>query len=244
MNILIVGGSSGLGRALAEEGARRGHALLLCSSDARDLMPLASNLRLQYGVEVSCLAADVCVPEQRRRVVQSTLSLGPLDAVFLPIGMSRRDDTEVLNESEALQVLNVNFFAQVCLLKELWPHLAMGSAASVVGFGSIADIRGRRRNIIYAASKRALSSYFESLRALANGTRISVQFYRLGYMKTQQSFGKRLLLPVVSPERVARMVFGRLGKEQKAIYYPRWWRSVAVALRSLPWAIYRRLDSD
>ncbi|MBC8022879.1 MAG: SDR family NAD(P)-dependent oxidoreductase, partial [Burkholderiales bacterium] len=50
--ILIVGGSSGLGRALAERFARAGHTLALVSSDVRDTEALAADLRLRHGVTV------------------------------------------------------------------------------------------------------------------------------------------------------------------------------------------------
>jgi short-subunit dehydrogenase len=96
--------------------------------------------------------------------------------------------------------------------------------------------------VIYAAAKRALASYFESLRAIGEDMGISVQFYLLGYMATSQTFGKKLLLPIVSPDHVAQIVLDRLGRKQAPMYMPRWWGAIAIALRALPWTVYRRLD--
>ena len=48
MTYMIVGGSSGLGRELAERFAQAGHALVLISSDLRDTRALASDLALRY----------------------------------------------------------------------------------------------------------------------------------------------------------------------------------------------------
>ena len=59
MTYMIVGGSSGLGRELAERFAQAGHALLLISSDLRDTRALASDLALRYDVPVSSVQCDL-----------------------------------------------------------------------------------------------------------------------------------------------------------------------------------------
>ena len=242
MNIFIVGASAGLGRSLAQEAASRGHNLLLCASDARDLAALTADLRLRFGIETAYVSGDISVPEDRLRIVPTVQAWLPLDCILLPVGFSRVDDKGFLDDASTLNIVNVDFLAQVALITALWERLLARGRAFIVGFGSIAAIRGRRKNVIYAAAKRALESYFESLRALASGSGISIQLYQLGYMSTQQTFGKKLLLPVVSPDRVAKMVFRRLGKMSGNTFYPRWWGSLAAVLQNLPWFIYKRFD--
>jgi short-subunit dehydrogenase len=242
MNILIAGASAGLGRALAQEAAARGHNLLLCATGRRDLAALASDLRLRFDVQTEFVSGDFCSREERICIVQAAQAWLPLDAILLPMGFSSADDNGSLDDASSLRILEVNFFAQVSLITALWDRLASRSPACIVGFGSVAAIRGRRRNIVYAAAKRSLESYFESLRAMAEGSNICIQLYRLGYMKTQQTFGKKLLLPVVSPERVAEMVFRRLGKGGDNRSYPEWWAWIAAVLQHLPWFLYKRLD--
>jgi short-subunit dehydrogenase len=110
-----------------------------------------------------------------------------------------------------------------------------------VGFGSIAAVRGRSANVVYSAAKRALESYFESLRHRLTSAKVRVQFYRLGYMDTQQSFGKRLLLPKASPEQIARDVVRNLDRDVGFTTRPRFWIAVSLIVRCLPWALFRRL---
>lgn len=242
MNIFIAGASAGLGRSLAQEAALRGHNLLLCATGERDLAALTADLRLRFGIEIAYVPGDVSVSEDRLRILHTVQTWLPLDCILLPVGFSRVDDTGFLDDASTLHIVNVDFLAQVALIAALWEGLIARRRAFIVGFGSIAAIRGRRKNVIYAAAKRSLESYFESLRALASGSGLSIQFYQLGYMSTQQTFGKKLLLPVVSPHRVAKMVFRRLGQKQGNTFYPRWWGLLAAVLQKLPWFIYRRLD--
>jgi hypothetical protein len=80
------------------------------------------------------------------------------------------------------------------------------------------------------------------LRHLTAGTDVRVQFFRLGYVDTQQSFGQRLLFPVVSPQQVANHVVASAHTDFGAQYYPRFWQLIALAVAWLPWPLYKRLN--
>lgn len=243
MNFLIVGASAGLGRCLSEEAARRGHNLLLVSSDSRDLAAMAASLGLQYGVRtdyVACQFGNTAGEDEG--VISAARKFGPIDVLMYPLGFAQEDDTGFLDDRTASRLVRINFLSQVSLTAALWPGLLQREQATIVGFGSVAAVRGRRRNVMYAAAKRALTSYFESLRHLAVGTNIRVHFYQLGYLDTQQAFGRHLLLPKGSPERLARLVLDRLPRAGGPIFYPWFWGPISRALRLLPWFIYARLE--
>jgi short-subunit dehydrogenase len=243
VNFLIVGASAGLGRSLSEEAARRGHNLLLVSSDSRDLTAMAASLRLQYGVKTDYFACQFGhATNEEDGVVSAAKKFGPIDVLMYPLGFAREDDTGFIDDQMALRLVRVNFLSQVSLTTALWPVLLQRGRAAVVGFGSVAAVRGRRRNVVYAAAKRALTSYFESLRHLAVGTNIRIHFYQLGYLDTQQAFGRDLPLPKGSPERLARLVLDRLDRDGGAIFYPWFWEPISLGLRFVPWFIYARLQ--
>jgi short-subunit dehydrogenase len=243
VNFLIVGASAGLGRCLSEEAARRGHDLLLVSSDSRDLSAMADSLRLQYGVRTDYVACQFGnASDEEEAVVSAAKKFGPIDVLMYPLGFAQDDDTGFLDSQMALRLVSINFLSQASLTAALWPVLLEREQASVVGFGSVAAVRGRRRNVVYAAAKRALTSYFESLRHLAVGTNIRVHFFQLGYLDTQQAFGRHLLLPKGSPERLARLVLDRLPRAGGSVFYPWFWGPISRALRLVPWFIYARLE--
>lgn len=243
MNFLIVGASAGLGRCLSEEAARQGHDLLLVASDGRDLAAIAADLHLRYGVRAEYFVCEFGADTERESAVaEAAIRFGPIDAIFYPIGMAQQNDDGLQDDRSALSLVRVNFLIQASLTAALWPVLLKRRPAFIVGFGSIASVRGRSRNVVYGASKRALTSYFESLRHLARGTNIHVHFYQVGYLDTQQNFGKRLPLPKASPESLARIVLKQLGRSGGPIFYPWYWRPISLGLRFLPWFFYRRLE--
>jgi short-subunit dehydrogenase len=94
---------------------------------------------------------------------------------------------------------------------------------------------------MYAASKRALASYFESLRHQLEPSGVAVSFYVLGYLDTQQAYGQELRLPKAKPEVIAAEVCRRLGRAGASRHRPRFWLLLTLLLRALPWRVYRKL---
>jgi short-subunit dehydrogenase len=241
MNVLIVGASAGLGRALAEEGARLGHNLLLVATDARDLASLQSDLTLRYQIRT---AGMVCDLSDERNVIDGVVHAAELfgtDGIMFPVGVASDHDTGTLDEAAALRLMNVNFVKPSSIIAKLWPVLARRQSAFVTGFGSVAAIRGRSRNVVYSAAKRALTSYFESLCHMSTRTNIAVQLYQMGFIETQQTFGKKLLFPACTPSEAARYVWAKHG-ETGLWFFPAFWGLIDTILRSIPLSIYRKLD--
>ena len=240
---IVIGASSGLGRALATELARTRHALLLVASDLRDLDALAANLNLEYGVPVRALALDLGrEADPGARIVAALDRLPPLDALLLPIGYSREDDDLSLDAASIGQLLAVNLHAPLAIVHALLPKLFEAHGV-VVLFGSIAAVRGRGRNVVYAGAKRALVSLYESLRQRYAPRELRVQMYELGFLSTNLTYGTRLPLPAADPDDVARKVVSRLRRGSARQHLPRWGALVALLVRWLPWPVYRRMKN-
>jgi NAD(P)-dependent dehydrogenase (short-subunit alcohol dehydrogenase family) len=240
---LIVGGSSGLGRALAERFAQGGYALVLVSSDARDTEALAADLRLRHKVDVAAVACDLARREIDLVGIDRALEkLPPLEGVLIPAGMNRDEDRPGAPLEQFEAVLAANFYAPCRVVDHYLGRLRSAPNAIVVGFGSIAATRGRTRNAAYSAAKRALASYFESLRHALRDTPVRVQFYVLGYLDTNLSFAQDTKLPRAAPVKCAEHVFRRRHDDAGVVYYPHYWRPICAVLRLLPWFVFRKLS--
>ncbi|HEY6984561.1 MAG TPA: SDR family NAD(P)-dependent oxidoreductase [Rhodanobacteraceae bacterium] len=238
---IVIGASSGLGRALAKELARKQYALLLIASDRRDLDALAANLNLEHGIAVRALALDLGREADPGARIATTLDgMPPLSALLLVAGQSREDDDFSLDAAAIGQALAINLHAPLAIVHALLPRL-VEAHGTIVLFGSVAAVRGRGRNVVYASAKRALVSLYESLRQRYRSRELCVQLYELGFMATNLTFGKRLPLPAADPAVVAETVVRRIGRGSSKRYVPRWWRFIAAAVQCLPWFVYRRL---
>ena len=241
MTSVVVGASTGLGRALAETLAGRKHSLLLAASDARDLLPLAADLRLTRGVEVRVVAHDAADHAGLATAIDAAIPEGePVEALLFPIGTSDDDDLGLLAAERAEELLRINLLAVTSVGARLLPRMVARRNGAVVGFGSVAAERGRGRNVVYAAAKRGLESVFESWRHRFEPDGLSVVLYTLGYVDTNLAFGRPLPFPKADPHRLAAWVCAELGRARGKRFLPGGWRLVALAVRALPWAVYRR----
>src|SRR4051812_30629719 len=99
MNCLVVGASAGLGRALCEALAVRGHSILMVASDLRDLQAEAANLTLLYGIRVETVAVSIGPnTDWHRKVTNACNQFGEIYAALFPIGYSSDRDLGDSNE--------------------------------------------------------------------------------------------------------------------------------------------------
>jgi short-subunit dehydrogenase len=239
MTYVIIGASGGLGRALADRLAADGKPLILVARDGAALEALAGALRDRHGVEAQCIAADAARDPAYLDRIRKQLPQGGIAGLLMPIGRAQRDGLETPVDA-AHELAGVNFLTPAQAANALWPALVAGGG-TVVGFGSITAARGRGRNFVYGAMKRALQSYFEGLRLAARGTPVKVQFWVLGFLDSDAMKSERTPLPKADPARLADKVVGRLGHDTGVTYFPWWWRPLTLALRLMPWGIYARL---
>jgi short-subunit dehydrogenase len=238
---VVVGASAGLGRALCDRLARDGRTLLLVASDTRDLEAQARDLRVVWGARARALAFDASDHAGLADAVARDLEGEDVEGLLFPIGAMADDDEGGLGGERAEELLRANLLSVISVVSRLLPGMLARGRGVVVGFGSIAAARGRCRNVVYSASKRALESYFESLRHLGEARGLCVALYILGYLDTQLAFGQRLLLPKADPTSVAARVCADLGRRRGTHYLPAFWGPATRVLRGLPWPLFRRL---
>ncbi len=242
MTWLVVGASSGLGRALAERLAQDGRELLLVSSDARDLGALAADLRITRGVAARCLALDAADHELLAARLGEAVPPGEtVEGLLFPIGMVDDQDDGRLAAARGAELVAVNFLAVASVLSVFLPRLLSQGRGVVLGFSSVAAVRGRSRNVVYAAAKRALESCLDSVRHLAEPHGVCVGYYVLGYLDTNLAWGRPLPLGPADPRRLAERVCRELGRCRGRRYHPRLWAAVSFLLRALPWTVFRRM---
>ncbi len=241
MTAVIIGASSGLGRALAVELASRKHPLLLVASERRDVEATCADLRLRHGIEARSLGMDLGRdPDPGAKILAALEGLPPVTSLLMPVGVSRRDDDLSLDAAAIAQLLAVNLNAPLAIAHGLLPAL-LENKGTIVLFGSVAAQRGRGKNVAYAAAKRGLTSFAESLRQRYTTRELHVQLWQLGFLRTNLTHGMKLPLPALAPDEAAKAVVDRLGKGSFERYLPSWWWAIIFIIKRLPWFVYRRM---
>tara|TARA_B100001146_G_scaffold175431_1_gene156646 strand:- start:62 stop:799 length:738 start_codon:yes stop_codon:yes gene_type:complete len=242
MTYIIVGGSAGLGRAIAKKFASEKNDLIIISSDLRDTKALASDLEIRYGINVVPLQMSLSKnPITFKKVDEALENLSQLSGLILPIGSNHSNDVPGIDDKSFSELLNTNFTSVCLCINHFLPILKKLPNTTIIGFGSIATIRGRSRNATYAASKRALESYFESLRHFVVNSHLTVQFYIIGYIDTNLSFGADMtLFKPAQVDRLADTVFNNRLRDFGITFYPKYWKIIKILLPMVPWSVFKK----
>jgi decaprenylphospho-beta-D-erythro-pentofuranosid-2-ulose 2-reductase len=241
MTFIIVGASTGLGRALAEKFASEKENLIIISSDIQDLNAIKHDLELRYGVSVYPLEIDFkSLTINFEQLDNAIENLKQIKGVLLPIGVSDPVDNPMVDEKRIIEIFNINL-VNVCIFVNHILKILKNEKLTIVGCGSISASRGRSRNSTYASSKRGLESFFESLRHFQYKSNKIIQFYTLGYLDTNLTFAEPLKgFKPINVYKVAEIIFKNISKDFGKKIIPIYWMPIMILLKIMPWVIFKR----
>jgi short-subunit dehydrogenase len=161
--IVITGGSSGIGKALAEEFGKHGAKVLITGRNQSDLQAAVDDLR-QKGVTICGFPADVSRLEDNRNMADEAIRVyGKIDVLINNAGISMRALFEEVNLDVVRKVMDINFYGALYATQSCLPEITK-NRGSVIGISSIAGYRGLPGRAGYSASKFALNGFLEVLR--------------------------------------------------------------------------------
>jgi short-subunit dehydrogenase len=162
--VVVTGASSGIGKSLAIEFAKRGANLVLAARQYVTLCQLTESIEKQYAVKAIAVQCDVTVEEDCRHLIKQTLTTyGRIDVLINNAGISMR---ALLNDADVdvlKSVMDVNFWGTVYCTKYALPEI-LKTKGSIVGVSSIAGYKGLPGRTGYSASKFAMNGFLDALR--------------------------------------------------------------------------------
>ncbi len=249
MRVAILGGTKGMGRALARRMAARGDALFLLGRDPADLERSARDLEARSGAAAGSVGTAPCDLERPETfapaLAAAEAALGGLDAVVLSAADFATQEALEADRERLRRLLTVDFASAVLFCEEarerLLRSVAEGGRGLLCAFGSVAGDRGRKPVVLYGAAKAGLSHYLEGLDHRFHGQGLRVVTVKPGFVKTSMTEGLRPPPFAGEPERVARDVLRALDRGRPVVYTPPPWRWVMLVIRNLPRAVMRRV---
>ncbi len=260
--VLITGASSGIGRALALELARRGARLGLL---ARGVEAGPDTDRVQPSPRLQAIADEIAQqstdPSKRPQVMllpadvrdhhavrvaadQLRKQFGHIDVLIANAGVTAVTDAAELDPEQFANVMNVNLMGAVNSVAAVLPEMITRGNGQLVGISSLAAYRGHRKAAAYSASKASLSSFFESVRIDLIGRGVDVTIIHPGFIKTPLTAGRKAWLPfLMEVDRAAGKIISAIEKRKKAYAFP--WQ-LATYVRAgliMPTFLYDRLSN-
>lgn len=161
--VLVTGGSSGIGKAIALRYARAGANVVITGRSLDKLDSVSLELDKIHN-RWHTISADVCIYSDCERMINETIAkFGGIDVLINNAGLSMRGlfaDTQL---DVIRKVIDTNFWGTVYCTKLALPYL-LKSKGSIVGISSIAGKKGLPGRTGYSASKFAIEGFLETLR--------------------------------------------------------------------------------
>ncbi len=232
---LITGASSGIGEALAVRLARHGGALALQARRADRLEQVARRVR-DAGASALVLEGDVRdLGETRTLAARVRAELGPVDVAFLNAGLGGPTFLKRFSAEEVRYMFEVNVFGVVNWLGELLPPMLERGRGVITATSSIAALRGVPTGGAYSASKAAVSTLMESLRAEARAAGVQLGLVECGFFRSELTDKNKFPMPLLmEADRAAEIVERQVAAGRERIRFPWPMAGAMQAMRALP----------
>jgi 3-oxoacyl-[acyl-carrier protein] reductase len=177
--ILVTGGGTGLGAAIAIGAAQRGaRALILNYSKSRNEAEATAKAVQAAGAEAQLVQGDVSEDADCRKIAAVAAPYGKLDVLVNNAGTTKHvpkhADLDGLSKEDFLRIFATNTVAPFQMVRACRSLLEASGLGSVLMTSSIAGVTGGGSSVAYAASKGALNTMTLSLaRALAPKIRVN-----------------------------------------------------------------------
>ncbi|RPA91285.1 NAD(P)-binding protein [Choiromyces venosus 120613-1] len=189
-NVLVTGGSRGLGACVVQRFAAEGANVVINYVSAADRAEaLAKQVREEYGVKALVICADVGSDAECKRLVKETVEgLGGLDVIISNAGWTKVSDWKdlyALGEEEWDKCWAVNVKANLHLLRAALPTFnANPDGGSLLITSSIAGIQTFGSAMAYSVSKAAGLHLMRCL-AYTQGPKVRVNAVQPGLLMTE-----------------------------------------------------------
>lgn len=217
--MLVIGATSGIGRALVEAARARGYEAVAAGRRA--------NLLAEIGGET--LELDATAPDALGKIE----AVGA-DTVVFNAGFGQRSETPDWALTEQTLRLNVLAFERVA-------QWALTRCETFAATASVAGLRGLERTNGYSASKAYMITALEGYRRLARHGGFRCRYVTLlpGFVDTEM--GKASDFWKCSTSEAAFCILRALERGRRVAYVTPRWRWIGVLMRLMPCALFERI---
>ncbi len=235
--IIIIGATSGIGRALFEIYAADVNRIGIVGRRTH----LLDELLQEHPDTTVTATADITKQDETERAIDALHS--ELKHIDLAIVCSGTGDINAsLDYDMERPTIDTNITGWTYVIDTLYNIFVQQGHGHLVAITSAGGLRGEPMAPAYSASKAYQINYMEALRkkAYKGGNNIHVTDIRPGLVNTAMAKGEGLFW-VMPVEKVAHQIVAAIRKQKSKAYVTKRWHILAIINKNLPFSIYKKM---
>lgn len=240
-SVLILGGRSDIGQAIARRFAAAGYLIRLTARQAHTLAADQADIELCHNVQVTLHEFDVLAVDTHQHFVANLPDLP--DIVICVVGLLGEQAKDEQDAMQAVRVMRTNYEGPASILARFADHFIQRESGTLIGISSVAGERGRASNYIYGSAKAGFTTFLSGLRQRLDRHNVHVMTVLPGFVETTR-MTSGMNLPVrltAQPAAVAEAIQQAIKKRRQVIYVKPVWRWIMLIIRSCPEALFKKL---
>ncbi len=243
-NVLIAGGTSGIGRELCKIYLSKGCKVAITGRREK----LLEEIKNSASGKVFIYRSDIMELNNCALIEQAAKDMGGIDVIIICSGIGNLNpdllaDIEI--KTVKTNVLGFTDFAAAAYRYFDGRFKQIGKGGVLAGISSIASFRGSDYAPAYYASKAYVSNYLEGMRKKAAKEKSDIKVCTVipGYVDTvlAGNVGGKSLFWVAPLDKAAKQIYNAISKGRKIVYITKRWRFIAWLLKFTPDFIYYKV---
>lgn len=207
-NILITGGSAGIGLSAAIKFSENGDTVIITGRNANKL----KEVKEKYP-SIHIIASDVSISQDRKNLIKEIQEkFGRIDVLFSNVGVGIFKPLTEISENEFDQLVNINYKGTFFLIQEALK--IMPDNSRIIVNASWTHHRGLFSSALYGSTKAAISHLVKTLAIELAGRKININAISPGYINTEQ-FNEEMLGEQGANARKQQVPLQRFGRPEE-----------------------------
>lgn len=237
MNIIIIGATSGIGKALFEKYIKEGNRLGIVGRRTH----LLDELHHQHPSNTYTITADITKQVDIEQAISSLHEeFRSIDLAIVCSGIGELNPS--LDYNVECPTIDTNVMGWTFVVDMLYNIFEQQGHGHLVPITSAGGLRGEPMAPAYSATKAYQINYTEALRkkAYKSGGKITVTDVRAGLVDTAMAKGEGLFW-VMPVEKVARQIYIAIRNKKSKVYVTKRWHILAIVCKNIPFFLYKRM---
>lgn len=237
--VLILGGTSDIGLAIARRFAVAGHPVQLAARRPDDLAEDSADIAVRHAVAVSRHAYDALDAAALPAFLAGLPELP--EVVVAAVGLLGDQPSDQHDGAAAALVMRTNFEGPALALAAFADAFEARGSGTLVGISSVAGDRGRASNYVYGAAKAGFTAFLSGLRNRLARTGVHVVTVKPGFVRTRMTAAMTLPARLTAePSEVAEAVHRAVLRRRDVVYVRPIWRLVMLVITAIPEAVFKK----